>query len=235
MTSLEAALRYPTEHDDWVKTILIGGVLALFSFLLVPIFLVSGYLVRVLRHRLAGDPEPPTFGDWEELFVDGVRAFAVSLAYMLVPVVVGTVTVGGSIVALATGTRGGAAIGLGGLALGFLLTLALTLVLGYVAVAALVNFVHEDRLAAAFDFGTLRGIVTHRDYAVAWLLSVVLFVGASVVTGVLNVVPFIGAIAAAFVLFYVQIAAASLWADGFSDALEPSDDTPQSTAGDPAV
>lgn len=235
MTSLEAALRYPMEHDDWMKTILIGGVLSVFSFLLVPLLPVYGYLVRVLRHRLAGEPEPPTFGDWGELFADGLKAFVVVFVYMLVPVIVGAVTVGGSFAAMATGTRSGAAAGMGGLALGFLLTFVLTLVFGYVAVAALVNFAREDSLGAAFDFGTIRAVATNREYAVAWLLAAAAFFGASVVAGLLNVVPFLGAIVGAFLLFYVQIAAARLWADGFSDALEPDEERQQPTAGEPAV
>lgn len=232
MTSLEVALRYPMEHDDWVKTILVGGVLLLFSFLLVPLLPVYGYLVRVMRRRLDDDPTPPTFDDWEDLFVDGLRAVAILIAYMLVPAIVGFVTVGGSMVAIATGTRGGTAAGLGGLAFGFLLTFVLSLLFGYVAAAGLVNFVREDRLGAAFDVATIREVATQREYAVAWLLAVVALVGASVVAGLLNVVPFLGAIVGVFLLFYVQIAAARLWTDGVSDALEHVEESGQRSAGE---
>lgn len=235
MGTIEAALRYPMDHDDWVKTILIGGVLSLFSFLLLPILPVYGYLVLVIRNRLEDEPEPPTFDDWGDLFVDGLRALVVMIAYMLVPMIVGTITVGGSIVALATGTEAGAAAGLGGLFLGFMLTVALALLFGYVAAGAFVNFVREDSIAAAFDFGTIRAVVTQREYAVAWLLSVAVLIGASIVTGFLNVIPFLGAIVGAFVLFYVEIAAARLWTDGFSDAFDDSDDQPTPAAGESAA
>lgn len=235
MGTIEAALRYPMEHDDWVKTVLIGGVLSLFSFLLLPILPVYGYLVRVIRQRLADEPKPPVFDDWGDLFVDGLRALVVIIAYMLVPMVVGTITVGGSIVALATGTEAGAAAGLGGLFVGFLLTAVLALVFGYIAAGALVNFVREDSVAAAFDFGTIRQVVTQREYAVAWLFSVAVLVGASIVTGFLNVIPFLGAIVGAFVLFYVEIAAARLWTDGFSDALDGSEEQPQPATGESAA
>jgi hypothetical protein len=232
MDSFEAALRYPMDRDDWLMTILVGGVLSLFSFLLVPLLPVYGYIVSVVRRRLDDDPTPPTFDNWEDLFVDGLRALVVIVAYMLVPFVVAAITVGGSLLAIATGTRGGAALGFGGLALGFLLSFVLTLLFGYIAAAALVNFVREDRLGAAFDFDTIRDVVTTRAYAVPWLLSVVAFVGASILTNILNVIPFLGAIVGAFVLFYVQVVAARLWTDGFSDALEADEESRQTTAGE---
>lgn len=222
MPSIGDALTYPTEHDDWIKTVLIGGGLSIFGFLLLPILPVYGYLVRVIRHTLAGDPQPPTFGEWEELFIDGLQALVISVAYLIVPGIVGIVTFGGAVAAMATGSRGGAAAGLAGLGLGFLLTFVLTIVFGYVAVAALVNFAREERIGAAFDVATLRGIVTDGDYAIAWGLSVVVFIGAGIVTSLLNVIPFLGAIIGAFVFFYVQIVAATLWADGFKAAYRNS-------------
>lgn len=235
MSSLGDALRYPTEHDDWMKTILIGGVLSIFGFLLIPIIPVYGYIVRVLKRRLAGEKRPPTFDDWGELFGDGVRVLVIGIVYMLVPAIVGAVTVGGSILAMATETRGGVATGMAGLAFGFLLTFVLSLVFGYVAVAAIVTFAREDRLGAAFDFGTLRTVVFEGDYAVAWLLSIGVFIGAGVVTSVLNVVPVLGAIVGAFVVFYAQIVAANLWADGYSAALEAGGSGDQTEIGKSAI
>lgn len=223
MTAISKALDYPREHDDWIKTILIGGVLSVFAFLLIPIFLVYGYILRVLRRRLDNDPHPPVFDEWGELLVNGLQVFVIGIIYMFIPVLVGAITAGGSILAIATGTRGGSAAGMAGLIVGFLLTLVLSLVFGYVAVAAIVNFAREDRLGAAFDFATLRTIVFDGDYAVAWLLSVAVLIGAGIVAGLLNIVPFLGAIIGAFIGFYAQIMAGYLWAGGYSAAREGSE------------
>lgn len=235
MASLGTALTYPTESDDWLRTVLIGGVLSFFGFLLVPLVPVYGYLVRVIRHTLAGDPRPPSFDDWGALFTDGVKFLVIAIAYLFVPGIVGSITIGGSIAAVATGTRGGAAIGIAGLAFGLLLTLVLALVFGYLAAAALVNFVYEERLGAAFDIGTLDGIVLSADYAVAWLLSLVVFVGAAVVSGALNLVPLLGAFVAAFVFFYAQVVAATLWADGYRAARDATVDAARARAEEPAA
>jgi len=214
MPQISDAIAYQTEHDDWVTTVLIGGVLSAFGFLLLPLLPVYGYVVRVIRHPLEGDPRPPTFGDREELVVDGAKAVLVGAVSVLIPGIVGGVTVGGSIVAIATGTRGGAATGIAGLVVGGLLTVVLSLVFGYVAVAAVVAFADERRVDAAFDPDVLKPVVLSGAYATAWVFSLAVLLGASVLVGVLNGIPILGAV----VFFYAQVVAARLWAGGYADA-----------------
>lgn len=218
MSSIEDALRYPTNHDDWIVTLLIGGVLSLFSFLIIPLFIVYGYIVRVIRNSIDGDPEPPVFDEWGELLVDGIKAAIIIFVYMLIPLIVAAVMVGGSIGAMMAGGRGGAAAGIAGLIVGLLVTFVLSLVFGYIAVAAVVNFAHEDDIGAGFDFGTLREVMLDRDYAVAWALSVAVFIGAAVISGLFNVIPILGAVISTFVFFYAQMVGATLWADGYEAA-----------------
>lgn len=219
MTTLGDAISYPMEREDWIKNVLIGGVLVLFGFLLIPMFLVYGYVVRAIRNSIEGRPEPPAYDEWGSLLVEGLQAWIIGLVFMIVPLVVGAVTVGGSIVAMATGTRSGAAAGVGGLLVGFFLTFVLSLVFGYFAVVAVVNFARVGRFGAAFDFGTIRQVGFDRDYAVAWLVSVVVFLVAAAVAGVLNVIPFLGLVVGAFVYYYAAVVAANLWAGGYADAV----------------
>ena len=92
---LNEIIAYPTKREDWLKTVLIGGVLTFFSVLLIPVFVVFGYVVRTVRYSLEGEPEPPAFEEWGELLVDGVQAWVISLLYMLVPLIIAGVTIGG--------------------------------------------------------------------------------------------------------------------------------------------
>lgn len=50
------------------------------------------------------------------------------------------------------------------------------------------------------------------------MTAVGVFTVASIITGVLNAIPLLGGVTGAFVVFYAQIVAAYLWADGFTDA-----------------
>lgn len=215
MTDIEAAVTYPTEREDWIKVVLIGGVLTFFGFLLVPIVLVYGYVVQVVRARFAGEAAPPAFEDWGTLFGDGVKAVLIWIAYMLIPLAVGGVIVGGALLAFASGTRGGAAAGLGSLLVGLGLMAVLSVVFGYFGTVGFLNFVREGRLGAAFDLATLKRFGFASEFAIPWLIAVGVFLAASFVSGILNVVPLLGAVASTFVFFYAQVVAAYLWTDGF--------------------
>lgn len=206
------SLGYLRQSDDWVKTVLIGGVLSLLGFLLVPAFLVFGYAVRVLRATMVGDETPPEFGDWGDLTVDGLKAFAVAIVYSLVPAIVMAVFGGLGVLGIVLGSGdGGSGLGaaLGGLTafLGVVLGLLLSLAAAYVVPAALANFAETGRVGAAFDVGELRPVLTSGAYATAWAVGFAIIVGAGVVTSVLNVVPFLGFVVGAFVSFYALVAA----------------------------
>lgn len=235
MNDINQAIRYPMERDEWYITIVIGGILSLFSFLIIPMLLVYGFIIRVIRLRLVGEPQPPEFGDWVTLFVDGIKMAIIGLIYLLIPLIVASFTIGGALASMATGTDVGAAIGVAGFFGGFLLTLLLVLVFGYVAVAAIVNFARTDQLGDAFDFGTIKPVIFHSDYAIAWVTAVAVLIVAGIIGGALNVIPILGWIVAAFVYFYAQIVAAGIWADGFEAARGGADVDDRVAADEPVI
>lgn len=228
---MEFNVTYPMERDDWVKTVLVGGVLVFFGFLFVPMLVVYGYVVRTIRGSLSGDAEPPAFGEWGGLLVDGLKAWVIGVVYLLVPALVAAVTVGGSVLAIASGSEAGAAAGLGGMVFGLALSAVLSLLFGYLAVVALVNFAREERMGAAFEFGTIRTVAFDRNYAIAWLASV----GVFIVVGLISAIPLLGWIVTPFAGFYAAIVAAKLWADGFAGATGSTTGVSRSSGGEHAV
>ena len=77
--------------QDW-KTLLILGVICLFSVLLLPIFLITGYNYRVINNAVHGvingrDPLPK-FDEIINMFVDGIKVAIVQIAYVIVPVII---------------------------------------------------------------------------------------------------------------------------------------------------
>jgi hypothetical protein len=238
---LEDAIQYPRRHDDALQVILIGGLLTILSFLIIPGLIVGGYLVRVYRRVMADETDDaPGFGDWEELLGDGLRGLVILFAYLLIPMLLLVVTVGTAIVAVAvsTATGGnispGASVALGGMAaVGALVALALLLVAWFVLPAAVANFVRNDRLTAAFALGEVVGIATSSDYVVAWLLALVVSILGSVLTGILNATV-VGAVVSPFVGFYVGVAMAYLYARGAADATD-DDGAAGTPAGRPAA
>lgn len=221
---LEEAINYPRNSDDAVKTILIGGVLTLFSVFLVPVFLVLGYYGRVLRAAEADEEEPPVFDEWGDLFVDGLKLFAIGFVYLLIPGIVLAASVGSIVVAAFTGSDAAIASALGGAFLGFSVASLLFLVAWYIVPAAMANYVRTDRVVSAFALGELKPVLLSGDYAVSWLLALGVFLAAGIVGGVLNIVPLVGAIVAVFVNFYAAVVAFYLYGHAFDDAVAPEHD-----------
>jgi hypothetical protein len=207
------ALSFPRQSDDWLPTLLIGGVLSILGFLIVPIFIVQGYYVRVLRAVARGDDTVPSFTDWGDLIVDGVKLFVIILVYgllLVVPVLV-ILTVAG-VGGYAAGGGVGAALAGGVAIIGGLVVLALALVVAYITPAAAANFAVEGRFGAAFDFSTVFGAAFTSDYAMAWLLALVVGIVGGLVGGALTFL-----IVGIFVLFYVQVSTFYLFGRGFAE------------------
>lgn len=203
----QESLRYLSDSDEWLKTTLIGGVLLLFGWLLVPMFVAFGYMMRVLDRTSRGDDVPPVFEDWGTLAVEGFKAWLVVLVYGAVPIlavtavlasVVGITSVSDSAVVGALGSLLALAV--------FLLSFAVLLLAAYVTPAAVANFVDGGRLGDGFAFKTLYSVVMKRDYAVGWLVGAAILVVASLVAGALNVVPILGTILGVFLTFYASVA-----------------------------
>jgi MFS family permease len=221
---LGEALSYPRRDDDWLRTLLIGGVLLALSPFVLPALVVQGYLVRVLRGVIGGEAEPPVFDEWVEMLIDGLKLVVIQFVYGLIPgalAVVGSLVAGFGAFAASQGGRAGAGLGAGiGLFVGliFLLVFLLTLLAAFLTPAAVANFAREDDLMAAFDFGTVREVVTSRAYLVAVLYALAVGIVVAVV-GVILSITVVGVILLVFVAFYGQVAIYYLVACGYTEAL----------------
>jgi hypothetical protein len=218
------------ESEDWVKTVAIGAVLTLLSVLVVPALIVGGYVVRTIRERAAGATEPPAFDDWGGLLVDGLKAAVIYLVYMIVPIAVFAVTVGGLILGVLTGSETIASVGIAGFLGGIVVSSVLSLVFGYFAVAALVNFACKEDLSAAFDFGTVKRLAFSSDYAIPWLIAVGILIAANIVTNIFNFIPGLGLLIWAPISFYAYVVAAEILAGGYNDVMKRADETEPSAA-----
>lgn len=222
---LSDALSFPRRGDDWLPTLLVGGVLTLLGVLILPAIIVQGYLVRVLAAAANNERTPPSFTEWGRLFVDGLKLLVVNIVYgllvivplvaVLVPVAVVSPT---SPVPVEPGTTPTPPTPGSGTALvllaGLLVVLLAALVLSYVLPAALAHFAMEGQLRAAFDIPTILSGALTTEYAVAWLLALVVGLVGGLVGSVLSAV-----VVGVFVLFYVQVSFYYLLGRGFARGL----------------
>ncbi len=207
---LEEAIDYPRRGDGWLARIGIGGILYLLSFLIIPLFLIEGYLYRVLAGTVRGDEQPPDWGDWLGLFVDGVKMFVVQIVYALVPVVL---IVAGAMLT-ATGAMTADALEIVGwlvVALGFIVSI----LVAYLIPAALANFARTGQLGAAFDVTTVRNAAFTGSYFWAIVLALILAIILGMIGSILMII-----LVGIFVLFYAQVVVYYLWARGFTAGAE---------------
>ena len=216
---VETLAKYPMESDDWIVTVGIGGAMTLLSVLVIPMFVVMGYVVRALRAGMEGAEEPPVFDEWGDLLKEGVLASVIAFVYQLVPIIVFSVLVVGSLIPMITGGEAGFGLGFIGIFAAFFAWWILSIVFGYVGFAAVANYAKEGSLGAGFDFGAIITVITSTDYMLAWAYVIVLNIVVGVFVSVLNIIPGLGLIAGAFLGFYALIIAGWLWGDGFASAI----------------
>ncbi|RDZ44048.1 DUF4013 domain-containing protein [Haloferax sp. Atlit-10N] len=231
---LSDALWFLKRSDDWVATTIIGGVLSLLSVLILPGIILQGYFVRAMQAAANGERAAPSFTDWGGLFVDGLKLFVVTFVWALVAIVpsmllsviigIGTFTVSEAATgSAAASSAGGVGLGIVSVVLG-LLVFVLSLLAAYLGPAAGANFAIEGNLAAGFDVRTILSGAFTGEYAVAWLLALVVAVVLGFIGGLLSVI-----VVGLFVLFYVQVITYYLWARGFADATGKGQQPTQST------
>lgn len=210
---LEDALGYPLRTDDRVATLIVGAALIVASVFVLPAFVLQGYLLRVLRSAATGERAAPSFTDWGELFVDGLKLVVVQAAFgfvISIPIVAAVVAflLGG-----VTGSEAGvAAFGTVSLLLVLLATL-LSILVAYVLPAAMTNFALAGELSVAFDVETLREAALSGRYLVGVLFGVVLGGVITLVAGPLALL-LIGVPG----LFYGQVVTYYCFGRGFAEA-----------------
>ena len=218
---LSDALSFPRQSEDWLPTLLVGGILVLLSPLILPALVVQGYLVRVLGQAAENGQTPPSFTDWGGLLVDGLKLLVVNLVYGVVITVPAVLLLGSLLIAIPSapvpvepGSTPPAPSGGSGLGLLVVFALLAVLLLAYLLPAAFANLAIEGRLGAGFHLRTIAAGAFTTEYASAWLLA--LFVGflGSLVGSLLTFV-----VVGVFVLFYVQVVLYYLVGRGFAEGL----------------
>lgn len=226
--NLSDALRYPTRGEHAEGALLVGwilglsaalllrlgpGLFALSALLLVP---AVGYLVRVLRTSMAGDPDPPRFGGWRRLVADGLVSIVVSVSYLLVPLTLLGVTAAG-----ATGATGGGPLEPGravALLVASTVTFTTVLAFAYAFPVALANVAAAGTVRAAVRFGSIATVAGEVTYFVAWVQAVVVVATGWGLAGLLAVTSRFGTVVAAVFAFYAAVVACRLVGAAYGDA-----------------
>jgi hypothetical protein len=133
------AFTYMFEDKNWTTKVLIGGGLLLFGIVTIVGWLftypvVYGYGIQVLRNVIAGNPQPlPEWDNWGERWMDGFKAWIVTLILALPIIIVNVIVQIPASVLNATSDSGvsgaGTALSLVGGCLNFFIGIGIALII----------------------------------------------------------------------------------------------------------
>lgn len=188
------ALTYVTEDERWITKLGIGAVIAFFSFLIIPAFFLTGYMVQIAQNVMAGHERPlPEWQDWGKLFMDGINLFVAMLVYTapfwLLACCITFATVGSSGLSEMS-EDAAAALFSSSFLISCCFFFILIIALMFLAPAVTIQYARERSLGACFQFGRVIGIA--RDNIGDIVLVVVVSFGISMVLSLVVAIPFIG-------------------------------------------
>lgn len=172
------SIKYPS--SNWGK-ILILGIIIIASILIVPIFLLYGYILRIMKATLAGLDELPEFDEIGDMFVDGLKVFVVGIVYAI-PVWIIAAIIGAVMgnVSSTTATVGPAMVW--AIFFGNIIFVIIAVIIGLIEVMAIANMAYNDGdLGAAFRFSEILDYIARigwGKYIVTYILiAIVSFIG----------------------------------------------------------
>lgn len=191
--------------------------LPLTALAILPAVALLGYLLRAFAATVEGSEAPPAFGSAAGLLRDGVRASAVSLAYLLVPLFAVLVTlVGAAQSPLSEGSISpGATTAI--YAAGTM-TLVFVGLFCYAYLAAFGAVARGESLRSALDPRGRRGTLADARYFVGWAFGAILVLtgwAAMLAATNRNVLGLLAVVVA----FYLHLAAARVAAEGYRRSL----------------
>jgi len=211
------SIKYPTTDNDWIKKVVIGGILGM-----IPIvnFIVQGYYLKILKGSIENKSGMPEWEDWGNLFIKGLIVFIISIIYMLIPIIVISISVGGAILAAISGGTEAMIAAIGAAAGGLLIAFILMLISLLLLPMALAIYAKEESFGSAFRFGEIinRIFSNFGSYILVYLVIIVLGIIVGIITGILNIIPYLGMVIAIFANFYIVAVAANMFGEVYTNS-----------------
>lgn len=167
------------EDQEWIVKILIGGLLSLFSFLLIPIPILTGYYLDVIETTREGNDLPlPKWDNFGRYFSRGLMVSIGALVYMLPTLLLACCFI---FVGFADESGEGGLAATLALCLTCLITLY-SLGIWVVLPAAVVRYLETGTLAGMFEFGKIWNLIQRNPGQ--YFTVILLALGASLAAGI---------------------------------------------------
>jgi hypothetical protein len=213
LVDIVSLLKYPVSNP---KRFLVAALINLVWFIIIPIFFINGYIVRVIRSTIKDEPELPGWDNWKEILKHGFIMSVIMLAYILIPMVFTYIAVTvGNLPAPSEMAAAETLPQISAVAMTFLILSSLSLMfITFVMPMVTVVYAASEDLKQAFNIPLILEKIMANVFSyvkacvlslVAWIIFLLLF-------------PFIS-FAAGFVMAYPSIFSAHVFAKSFKEVI----------------
>lgn len=206
------SVKFPSTDVGWVKKILIGGIL-----LIIPIinFIIGGYYIKTLRGSIEGKPGLPEWDDWGDLFIKGLMVAIIGFIYMLIPLIVLFVSIGGAVTAaISSGDFSAASIS--AIVGGSMFSMVLMLIVCLVLPMALSIYAKEDSIGAAFRIGEILSRI--KSVPGDYIISIIVLYALLFIVNLVATIPIIGWVIVIFANFYITLVASKMFGEVYASS-----------------
>jgi len=206
------SVKFPSTDVGWVKKILIGGIL-----LIIPIinFIIGGYYIKTLRGSIEGKPGLPEWDDWGDLFIKGLMVAIIGFIYMLIPLIVLFVSIGGAVTAaISSGDFSAASIS--AIVGGSMFSVILMLIVCLVLPMALSIYAKEDSIGAAFRIGEILSRI--KSVPGDYIISIIVLYALLFIVNLVAIIPIIGWVIVIFANFYITLVASKMFGEVYASS-----------------
>ena len=154
---------------------------------------LMGYAMKVLR----GEKPAPEVNDWGTLFIDGIKAWIVSLIYAIPIIIVGFIVAGASAAAMISGNYSAMMAAFGAMALGGLVIFVLGIVIVVFEVIGIVRFARTGSIGEAFNMSAILATINKIGwvpYIIALIVMMIVAIIIAIIVGILMMIPYLGII-----------------------------------------
>ena len=154
---------------------------------------LMGYAMKVLR----GEKPAPEVDDWGTLFIDGIKAWIVSLIYAIPIIIVGFIVAGASAAAFISGNYSAMMAAFGAMALGGLVIFVLGVIILVFEVIGIVRFARTGSIGEAFNMSAILATINKIGwvpYIIALIVLMIVAIIIAIIVGILMMIPILGII-----------------------------------------
>ncbi|MFH0869256.1 MAG: DUF4013 domain-containing protein [archaeon] len=188
MVNYGEAIKRPFQD---IKKLIIGIFLSM-----IPIvnLLALGYILENTKSAMKKKYALTEWTGWGELFIKGLLLTVITIIYALPAIIIAIFVIG--IAAAKSMLTSMTLTFIPTLGIGIFAVIVLALFAAYVSPAAVLNYAHKNKFAAAFDFREIKKRFMRKEYLAAWFLGSLY---SAILTFVLAWLPWLGAGIASFI------------------------------------